>query len=113
MNVLDELGTLSSAEDFFHFLDVAYDPIVLDVARLHILKRMGEYLRKNKRTLAEADEVTARALCQSHLERAYSDFIESTPLEQRVFKVLKDAVTPSSPPPLVQLSTAPNGQGLT
>jgi nitrogenase-stabilizing/protective protein len=110
MNVLDQLETLSAAEDFFHFLDVAYDPTVLDVTRLHILRRMGEYLRKNKSTLAEADERTARALCRAHLERAYSDFVESTPLEQRVFKVLKDAVTPSSTP-LVQLSTAPNGQG--
>jgi nitrogenase-stabilizing/protective protein len=110
MNVLDGLGTLSTAEDFFHFLDVAYDPAVLDVTRLHILKRMGEYLRKNKSTLADADEQTARALCRTQLERAYHDFIESTPLEQRVFKVLKDAVTPSSTP-LVQLSTAPNGQG--
>jgi nitrogenase-stabilizing/protective protein len=110
MTVLDQLGTLSTAEDFFNFLDIAYDPAVLDVVRLHILKRMGEYMRKNKAALAEADEQTARALCRAHLERAYADFIESTPLEQRVFKVLKDAVT-SSPTPLVQLSSAPNGQG--
>jgi nitrogenase-stabilizing/protective protein len=110
MNVLDQLGTLSTAEDFFHFLDIAYDPAVLDVVRLHILKRMGDYLRENKSALAEADEQTARALCRAHLERAYRDFVESTPLEQRVFKVLKDAVTPSLTP-LVQLSTAPNGQG--
>jgi nitrogenase-stabilizing/protective protein len=110
MNVLDELGTLSTAEDFFNFLDIAYDPAVLDVARLHILKRMGEYLRKNRDTLAQADEQTARTLCRAHLERAYHDFIESTPLQERVFKVLKDAVAPPSTP-LVQLSTAPNGQG--
>ena len=110
MNVLDELGTLSTAEDFFNFLDIAYDPAVLDVVRLHILKRMGEYLRKNRETLVQADEQTARTLCRAHLERAYHDFIESTPLQERVFKVLKDAVTPPSTP-LVQLSTAPNGQG--
>lgn len=110
MNVLDQLGTLSTAEDFFNFLDIAYDPAVLDVVRLHILKRVGEYMRKNKDTLAEADEQTARALCRMHLERAYSDFIESTPLEERVFKVLKDAVTPPSAS-LIQLSGAPNGEG--
>jgi nitrogenase-stabilizing/protective protein len=110
MNVLDELGTLSTAEDFFNFLDIAYDPAVLDVVRLHILKRMGEYLRKNRETLVQADEQTARTLCRAHLERAYHDFIESTPLQERVFKVLKDAVAPPSTP-LVQLSTAPNGQG--
>jgi nitrogenase-stabilizing/protective protein len=110
MNVLDQLGTLSSAEDFFTFLDVSYDRAVLDVVRLHILKRMGEYLQKNRETLAEADEQTARALCRGHLARAYGDFIESSPLEERVFKVLKDAVNPRSTP-LVHLSGAPNGQG--
>ena len=108
MTVLDQLKTLSAAEDFFSFLDVSYDPAVLNVARLHILKRMGEYLRKN--TLAEADGETARSLCRAHLERAYNDFVESSPIEQRVFKVLKDAVTPPSAP-LVQISSIPqNGQ---
>jgi nitrogenase-stabilizing/protective protein len=107
MTVLDQLGNLSTAEDFFNLLDVPYDPLVLNVARLHILKRMGEYLRKNK--LAGVDEDTARSLCRSHLERAYTDFVESTPLEQRVFKVLKDAVTPPSPA-LVQITSMTSGE---
>ncbi len=103
MTILDQLRTLSSAEEFFGLLGVPYDPAVLNVARLHILRRMGEYLRKN--LLAGADEETARELCRAHLERAYIDFVESTPLEQRVFKVLKDAVTPPSAP-LVQITAA-------
>src|ERR1017187_5307834 len=108
MVLLDQLRTLSAAEDFFGFLGVAYDPAVLNVARLHILKRMGEYLREN--TLMEAGEEATRDSCRAHLERAYSDFVESSPLKQRVFKVLKDAVTPPSAP-LVQISTiAPSGQ---
>lgn len=102
MTVIDQLRTLSSAEDFFTFLDVPCDPAVLNVARLHILKRMGEYLRKN--TLEGADEETARAQCRQRLERAYNDFIESTPIEQRVFKVLKDAVSPPAAP-LVQITS--------
>jgi nitrogenase-stabilizing/protective protein len=106
MTVLDQLGNLSTAEDFFNLLDVPYNPLVLNVARLHILKRMGEYLRKNK--LAGVDEDTVQSLCRSHLERAYADFVESTPLEQRVFKVLKEAVTPPSPP-LVQITSMTPG----
>jgi nitrogenase-stabilizing/protective protein len=108
MKILDQLRTLSSAEDFFRVLEVPYDPTVLDVARLHILKRMGQYLRKN--AAADADEQTARSLCREQLERAYSDFVESTPLEQRVFKVLQDAVAPAAMP-LVQISLSPETKG--
>lgn len=93
MTILDELRKLSTAEDFFRCLGVSYDPAVLNVARLHILKRMGQYLRREK--FEGVDEQTARELCKAQLEHAYSDFVESTPLEQRVFKVLQDAVRPA------------------
>ena len=43
-DIARRLKGLSSAEDFFATLGVAYDERVLRVARLHILKRMGEYL---------------------------------------------------------------------
>jgi len=102
MTVLDQLRTLSAAEEFFQLLDVPFDAAVLNVARLHILKRMGEYLRRA--APEDADDDTARELCRAHLERAYSDFVKSSPLNERVFKVLKDAVNPPSVP-LVPLSS--------
>src|ERR1035438_370710 len=46
MTVLEQLTKLSSAEDYFRFLGVSYDPAVLNVARLHILRRMGDNLRE-------------------------------------------------------------------
>jgi nitrogenase-stabilizing/protective protein len=92
MKILDELKRLSSAEDFFRLLGVSYDPAVLNVARLHILKRMGQYLRSASQEGLNDD--ACRALCRAHLEKAYADFVASTPLEQRVFKVLQDAVRP-------------------
>lgn len=93
MSILKTLKTLSSAEDFFAALDVPYDQNVLHVCRLHILRRMGEYMR-NERFEPDAPDAEVRAQCRAFLERAYRDFVESTPLEQRVFKVLKDAVKP-------------------
>ncbi|MGK3995688.1 nitrogenase stabilizing/protective protein NifW [Sorangium sp. So ce1024] len=92
MSVLDDLRRLSAAEDFFRYLDVAYDPAVLNVARLHILRRMGETLARD--ALTGLDDAAVRASCRGHLVAAYNDFVTRSPLEERVFKVLKDAVKP-------------------
>lgn len=93
-NVLARMKTFSSAEDFFTGLGVPFDPAVLRVARLHILKRMGEYVGGDDLDGLPDRVVIAR--CRTYLERAYLDFASSSPLEQRVFKVLKDAVAPPS-----------------
>ena len=90
--LLDRLLGLSSAEEFFTLLKVPYDPAVLQVARLHILRRMGEYL--SAETLAAMTDDAAEEACRITLSRAYRDFVESSPLQERVFKVLKDAVAP-------------------
>jgi nitrogenase-stabilizing/protective protein len=87
-NILDRLKNLSAAEEFFATLGVTYDPKVLQVCRLHILKRMGEYLKSEDVDGLPDSIVAARA--KSTLQRAYSDFENSSPLRQRVFQVLKD-----------------------
>ncbi len=87
-NILNRLKDLSSAEDFFAALGVRYDPAVLQVARLHILKRMGDYLQGDD--LERLPDLVATARAQAKLGRAYSDFESSSPLAQRVFRVLKD-----------------------
>lgn len=88
MAILDELRGLSSAEDFFRVLGVSHEPEVLQVARLHILKRMGQYLASAD--MSGLDEDAIRAACQETLARAYADFVRSSPLAERVFKVLRE-----------------------
>ena len=90
--ILGKLQAASSAEDFFTMLDVAYDAKVVNVARLHILKRMGQYLTRED--FAGLPDTIVAAHCKAMLERAYADFVASSPLDERVFKVLKDAVAP-------------------
>ena len=104
MTVLEQLKKLSTAEEYFRFLGVAYEPAILNVARLHILRRMGDNLRA---TGMEPDEEKARAYFRAHLEQAYLDFVHSTPMQERVFKVHKDAVRPRVSP-LVHLSIPAN-----
>ncbi len=99
MSVLEDMNTLSSAEDFFEFLDVPYDPEVVHVCRLHILRRMGQYLYESEQEGAfeghTDDEV--KTLCHDHLSHAYHDFIVSTPIAERLFKVHQDAAKPKAP----------------
>jgi nitrogenase-stabilizing/protective protein len=94
-DILDRLKASSSAEDIFELLGVSYDLEVMNVARLHILKRMGEYLACEDLADIPGSIVTAR--CKALLERAYEDFVSASPLQHRVFKVLKNAVAPAKP----------------
>ena len=87
-DIARRLKASSSAEDFFAMLGVPYDEAVLRVARLHILKRMGEYLAGDD--LEGLPDAVAAARAAAVLQRAYSDFESSSPLAQRVFKVLKE-----------------------
>ena len=95
-DIFGQLQRAGSAEEFFELLGVAYDPKVVNVARLHILKRMGQYLAGEDFDGLRGDEVAVR--CKAVLERAYADFLSSSPLGERVFKVLKDAVEPKALP---------------
>jgi nitrogenase-stabilizing/protective protein len=104
MTILDELAKLSSAEDFFVALKLPYDPAVVNVARLHIMRRMGQYLRGDE--LGGLDDTAARLACQANLAKAYDDFVRSSPIAERVFKVHQDALKPAEPTkkPFVPLS---------
>ncbi|HUB63901.1 MAG TPA: nitrogenase stabilizing/protective protein NifW [Methylocella sp.] len=116
MSLLDELGRLSAAEEFFTFLEVPFEPTVVQVTRLHILRRMGQYIKGSQidgvfEGLSD-DEV--RALCREHLEQAYQDFLKSSPIQERLFKVHKEAVEPKAAPakpfvPLTSLAVAEKG----
>jgi nitrogenase-stabilizing/protective protein len=103
--ILAQLSSASAAEEFFALLGIDYDPKVVNVARLHILRRMGQYLAGEDFAAATDDVVAER--CRAVLERAYADFVASSPIDQRVFKVLKDAVAPQPKrtPTLVQIGT--------
>ncbi len=94
--ILTRLQQASAAEDFFALLEVEYDPKVVNVARLHILRRMGQYLVAEDFDGAADDVIAVR--CKAVLAQAYADFVGSSPIDQRVFKVLKDAVAPKRKP---------------
>ncbi|WP_374494543.1 nitrogenase stabilizing/protective protein NifW [Zoogloea sp.] len=84
-----ELAKLSSAEEFLHFFAVPFDQKVVNVSRLHILKRFYQYLRRDA-DLSGLSGTELFSRYRSHLVAAYDDFVRSTPAQEKVFKVFQD-----------------------
>lgn len=87
---LDQLKALSSAEDFLNFFGVPFDQAVVNVSRLHILKRFFQYLRQQAPNLSADDELQVFTTYRNLLTQAYGDFVRSTPAQEKVFKVFQD-----------------------
>jgi nitrogenase-stabilizing/protective protein len=91
MNVLfEKMATLASAEEFLAFFELEYDQAVVNVNRLHILQRFHQYMRQTK-GLGEMGETVQRDICRALLARAYQDFVHSSAVKEKVFKVFRDA----------------------
>ena len=91
MNALfEQMITLASAEEFLDFFHLEYDQTVVNVNRLHILQRFHQYMRQTK-GLGEMDEVVQHDTCRDLLARAYQDFVTSSAVKEKVFKVFRDA----------------------
>lgn len=89
-SLIERLHALSSAEDFLQFFGLAYDERVLDVNRLHILKRFYQYLHRAE-DLDGLDEVALFRRYRELLAQAYQDFVQSSPAREKVFRVFQDA----------------------
>jgi nitrogenase-stabilizing/protective protein len=90
VNQLDEeLQELSSAEEFLDYFDIAYDPRVVHVNRLHILQRFHDYLAQAWDQLPDV-LVPRREIYKRLLARAYQDFVESDALTEKVFAVFHE-----------------------
>lgn len=92
--ILDKLKSLNAAEEFFEALEVAYDPKIVAVSRLHILKRMGQHIASLDEM--NGDDGAILGACRAALSAAYAEFEARSPIETRLFKVLKDR-DPSAP----------------
>ena len=89
-DLAQRMERLSDAEDFLHFFAISYDRPVVDVNRLHILKRFQQYVRAES-GLTALDEGQRYRRYRELLARAYGDFVRSTPAQEKVFKVFQDA----------------------
>ena len=87
---IDEFNKLVDAEEFFQFFNMSYDLEVVNVNRLHILKKFSQYMKEidvQSPDLSQEERLNQYSLA---LQKAYQVFIESTPHEQKLFKVFND-----------------------
>ncbi|WP_167631699.1 nitrogenase-stabilizing/protective protein NifW [Mariprofundus ferrooxydans] len=84
----EEMEELSSAEDFLEYFDIAFDPSVVHVNRLHILQRFHDYLSKELDLDAQLpSERYARH--KLLLNKAYLDFVDSDAQTEKVLKIFR------------------------
>ena len=87
----NKLKSLSAAEEFLEFFGVPFEKSVVNVNRLHILKRFYQYIRQAKDLPDENNEEAMYACYRGWLVKAYEDFVKSTPQQEKVFKVFQEA----------------------
>ncbi len=88
--LIEKMKALSSAEDFLLFFGVPFETRVVQVNRLHILKRFHQYLHRSD-GLPALDDVALFRRYRELLTQAYDDFTQSTAQREKVFKVFHHA----------------------
>ena len=97
-----DMDELSSAEDFLEYFNIDFDASIVHVNRLHILQRFHDYLSEVEQ-MPESD-TEKYALYAGMLKSAYSDFVESNALTEKVFKVFRMHEPVTVKVPLMDLS---------
>jgi nitrogenase-stabilizing/protective protein len=97
-DLLKAIEKLVNAEDYLKFFGISYDPKVVHVNRLHILKKFALY--KNQIDLDQQQISPEKKLAEykNAMEKAYETFLRSTAPEERLFKVFQQP-----PPGLIQI----------
>lgn len=87
---LDRFKQLVDAEEYFDFFQLPYDQKVVNINRLHILRKFSEFMKEiddNYTDLSSSDRLNKY---REALEKAYQVFLDSTPQEQKLFKVFNE-----------------------
>lgn len=84
---LAQFHQLKDAEEYFQFFGLSYDPKVVNVNRLHILRKFSQLVQNIDKVQSEAELLAAYS---QQLRNAYTLFLTSSSVEQKLFKVFQD-----------------------
>lgn len=77
--------SLSSIEDFLDFFDIPYDERVINVNRLHIMKKFA--ILAQEITESTSDAIERLDAYREALVKAYEIFLTSSATKERLFQV--------------------------
>jgi len=86
---LAEFEKLRDAEDYFQFFNLPYDEHVIDVNRLHILKKFSLAIQEIAQSNPEISEEELLTKYREALEQAYQVLLNSSGVEQKLFEVFQ------------------------
>jgi len=90
----DALARLEEAEDFFEFFGLDFDPVLLRVNRLSMLRRFRLELLAADREEPDVPDPVRHARYREALRRAHDSFREASAPEQKLFRVLAPGEAP-------------------
>lgn len=86
---LEKFKTIRDAEDYFKFFELDCDSRILNVNRLHILRKFSEVIQEVDATAETLTEAEILDRYRQGLEAAYALFLTSNSLEQKLFAVFQ------------------------
>ncbi|MEM8603183.1 MAG: nitrogenase-stabilizing/protective protein NifW [Cyanobacteria bacterium P01_H01_bin.121] len=87
---LEDFDALVDAEEYFQFFGLEYDPQIVSVNRLHILKKFSNFMRELRGETAQMSEAETLDAYKTALQNAYNLFTTSSGVEEKLFKVFND-----------------------
>lgn len=84
---LAQFNQIKEAEEYFEFFGIDYDPQVVNINRLHILRKFSQLMQAEDKTQPEEQLLSAY---RQALQASYDLFLTSNSVEQKLFKVFKD-----------------------
>ncbi|QNP28139.1 nitrogenase-stabilizing/protective protein NifW [Cylindrospermopsis curvispora] len=87
---MEEFKKIVDAEAYFQFFNLGYDQHFVNVNRLHILKKFSQFMYEIDQEYPNLSDLEKLEKYSTALQQAYRVFMESTPHEQKLFKVFND-----------------------
>ena len=87
---LTEFRKLADAEQYFQFFQLPYEQQLVNVNRLHILKKFSQLMTEIDANFPNDSDEEKLAKYKDALIDSYNLFITSSGVEQKLFKVFKE-----------------------